>query len=345
MKLITQKIPFYPFTDEEQRLQEIEDRKKNQIRELTLQSVEEIPDKLDEFYLNVGFFVNQKTNEYVTVLADHQIQTWADRWISQYRLYLKSQKIGLSTMILLEDLHIALTRGRGKEILIISQSKEKAREHIQDLKKMIGSSIYADFLIDRAVTEEELLKDERSKIDTIYLRNPENPGTPTKIVALGITSAGSLISFKRVCHIHMSDVTLADMTEERFVEAFGGAFSRLANTDGSLVIECPPRGPSGPVFNIVDEDDSLKQDGITIELEEGKKIQTPSGFLVRKYTYQVGIDCGMITPEFIEKEKRRLGVLFGMYYLADFYSTDQTWFDKDSINQTSPEATEAYDSF
>lgn len=67
--------------------------------------------------------------------------------------------------------------------------------------------------------------------------------------------------------------------------------------------------------------------------------------MVRKYTYQVGIVCGMITPEFIEKEKRRLGVLFGMYYMADFYSTDQTWFDKDSINQTSVEATEAYDSF
>ena len=342
MRVITQKIPFYPFTDEELRLEE---RKKNQSRDLVLHSVEDIPSNLDEFYNNVGYFVNQKTNDYVTVLAPHQIQTWADRWISKYRLYLKSQKIGLSTMILLEDLHIALTRGRGKEILIISQSKEKAKDHIQDLKKMIGNSIYADFLIDRAVTEEELLKDERSKIDTIYLRNPENPSTPTKIIALGITSAGSLISFKKVCHIHMSDVTLADMTEERFVEAFGGAFTRLANTDGTLVIECPPRGPSGPVFNIVDEDDSLKKDGITVEIQEGKKIVTPSGFMVRKYTFEVGIDCGMITTEFIQKERRRLGVLFGMYYMADFYSTDQTWFEKDSINQTSQEATEAYDAF
>lgn len=339
------KISIYPLLEIKIKQQEIENKKKGQSRELNLQTTEEIPKDYEKFYSNVGYFVNQKTNEYVTVLASHQIQTWADRWISKYRLYLKSQKIGLSTMILLEDLHIALTVGRGKEILIISQSKEKAKEHIQDLKKMIGNSIYRDFLIDRAITEEELLKDERSKIDTIYLRNPADSNRPTKIIALGITSAGSLISFKRVCHIHMSDVTLADMTEERFQESFGGAFSRLANTDGSLVIECPPRGPSGPVFNIVDDDDSLKQDGITVELEEGKKILTPSGFLVRKYTYQVGIDCGMITPEFIEKEKRRLGVLFGMYYLADFYSTDQTWFDKDSINQTSVEATEAYDAF
>jgi len=313
--------------------------------QLKLYSIEAIPTNLNEFYNNVGYFINQKTNEYVEELAPHQIQCWEDRELSQYRLYLKSQKIGLSTMILLEDLHIALTVGRGKEILIISQSKEKAKEHIQDLKKMISNSIYADFLIDRAVTEEDLLRDERSKIDTIYLRNPSDPNRPTKIIALGITSAGSLISFKRVCHIHMSDVTLADMTQERFNEAFGGAFSRLANTDGTMVIECPPRGPQGPVFNIVDEDDSLKADGITVELQEGQKILTPSGFLVRRYTYQVGIDCGMITIQFIEKEKRRLGVLFGMYYLADFYSTDQTWFSKESINQTSAEATEAYDAF
>lgn len=312
---------------------------------MNLCTIDEIPADLGKFYSSVGYFMNQKTNEYVKSLAPHQIQCWNDRNISKYRLYLKSQKIGLSTMILLEDIHIALTRGRGKQILIISQTKDKAKDHIQDLKKMIGGSIYADFLIDRPTTEEDLLKDERSKIDTIYLRNPADPNRPTKIIALGITSVGSLISFTKVCHIHMSDVTLADMTEERFVEAFGGAFSRLANTDGTMVIECPPRGPSGPVFNIVDEEDSLKRDGVFIELEEGKKILTPSGFMVRRYTFQVGIDCGMITPEFIEKERRRLGVLFGMYYMADFYSTDQTWFSKESINQTSKEATEAYDAF
>lgn len=312
---------------------------------MILHPIEQIPNTLSEFYSNVGYFTNQKTNESVTQLAPHQIQCWEDREYSKYRLYLKSQKIGLSTMILLENFHIALTRGRGKEILIISQSKEKAKDHIQDLKKMIGNSIYADFLIDKPTTQEDLLRDERSKIDTIYLRNPENERQPTKIIALGITSVGSLISFKKVCHIHMSDITLADMIDERFVEAFGGAFSRLANTDGTMVIECPPRGPSGSVFNIVDEDDSLKKDGITVELKEGEKILTPSGFLVRRYTYQVGINCGMITDSFIEKERRRLGVLFGMYYLADFYSTDQTWFEKNCINNTSDKATELINDF
>jgi hypothetical protein len=312
---------------------------------LRLHSTGSIPNGLDEFYANVGHFTNQKTNEHVVTLAPHQVQTWDDREKSRYRLYLKSQKIGLSTMMLLEDFHIALTTGRGKEILVISQSKEKAQDHIQDLKKMIAGSVYADFLIDRPTTEDDFLRDERSKIDTIYLRNPSNPISPTKIRALGITSVGSLVSFKRVCHVHMSDVTLADMTEERFAEAFGGIFSRLVNTEGTMVIECPPRGPVGPVFNIVDEDDSLKRDGFTVQLEEGKEALTPSGFLVRRYTYQVGVDCGMITDSFMEKERRRLGVLFGMYYMADFYSTDQTWFSRESINQTSKKATDLINAF
>ena len=313
--------------------------------DLRLCDIDEVPDDLDRFYSQVGQFVNRKTNEYVREFSDYQHEAWADRKKSKYRLYLKSQKIGLSTLFLLEDLHIALTRGRGNEILIISQSLAKAKDHLQDLKKMIiDSPRYGDFLIDRPETSEDLLRDERTKIDTIYLRNPERPRETTKIIALGITSPGSLISFKKVCHIHMSDITLADMTSERMYESFGGAFSRLANTDGSIVIECPPRGPHGPVFDIVDGDTSLKQDGVTVDIEEGRQILTNQGFLVRRYTYQVGVSAGMITEEFIGKERHRLGVLFEMYYGASFYSSNTTWFKKEHIYQVSDEATAAYDS-
>ena len=314
--------------------------------ESTLNLPTDIPDDVNVFYPEMGFFINQKTNEPVTILAEHQLQTWYDRWISKYRLYLKSQKIGISTMILLEDIHIALTRGKGKEILIVSQSKDKAKDHLQDIQKMLRNSAkYKDYLLDTPKDDEQYLRDERTKVDTIYLRNPDDPKNTTKIIALGITSAGSLVSFKKVCHIHLSDITMADMVEERFQEAFGALFSRLANTDGTIVIEAPPRGTSGPVFDIVDEMDELKTDGFTIEIEEGKQVITPSGFLVRRFTYMVGVACGMITEEFIEKERRRLGVLFAMYYMADFYTSDKAFFDKDYIKQTSQEATDIYGAF
>ena len=314
-------------------------------RNLILPPVEAIPDDIHKFYKNVGYFTEQHTNKEVRKLAKHQVQAWKDRKKSKYRLYLKSQKIGLSTSILLEDLHIALTRGRGKEIFIVSQSLVKAKDHLQDIKKMLmNSPKYSDFLIDRPDTEEEYMRDERTKNDIMYLRNPGNPRQPTRIIALGITSPGSLISNKRVCHIHISDVTLADMTDERMELAFGGLYSRLMNTRGTMVIEAPPRGPSGPIFNIVDEVDSLKRDGVAIDIKEGEKVQTPQGFLVRRYTYQTGIDAGMMDEDLIEKERLRFGVLFSMYYEADFYTSDKTWFTLEHSQQTSDEATAAYDS-
>ena len=305
----------------------------------------DIPDDLDTFYHNMGYFMNQKTNKPIERLAEHQIQCWEDRQASKYRLYLKSQKIGLSTLLLLEDIHIALTWGKGKEILVISQSKDKAQDHLQDIRKMLRDSpTYKDYLIEDSKSK-NLLSDEKTKVEVVYIRNPDIPTAPTKIIARGITSPGSLISYKKVCHVHMSDVTLADMTIERYQEAFSGVFSRLANTEGTMVIECPPRGPSGPVFDIVDEDDTLKDDGIAVEIEEGKAVTAAQGFLVRRYTYRVGIDSGMITPEFIEREKKRLGVLFGMYYEASFYTSDKTWFRQEHVSQISGEATYMYGVF
>lgn len=281
-----------------------------------LPAVDEIPTDLDTFYRNMGGFVNEKTKEIVTELAPHQKQCWEDRAKSKYRLYLKSVKIGLSMVILLEDFHIALTRGRGKEILIIAQNKTAAKDHLRDLKKMILNSKYKDFLIDKPSANEGIRADEKTKADVIYLRNPGGRDQ-TKIKALGIASPGSLGSFKRVCHIHLSDVTFARMKEERFTKAFYGLYTCLASTKGTMIIECLPRKPSGPIFDIVNEDDKLKRQHIN-EKEDSKEILTPKGFLVRKYTVEVGIACGMITKKFVEQAKKLPGAKFNMYYMAKF---------------------------
>ena len=51
-------------------------------------------------------------------------------------------------------------------------------------------------------------------------------------------------------------------------EVFGAAFSRLANTNGTMLIESPPRRPSGMIYKIyemsklkknVDKDSALAQ--------------------------------------------------------------------------------------
>ena len=81
----------------------------------------QIPTDPQEFYNDFGFLLHPKTGEYVTELTDYQYQIWNDKYNSKYRLVLKSQKVGLTTSILLEDLQDSITRYRGKDILQIFQ--------------------------------------------------------------------------------------------------------------------------------------------------------------------------------------------------------------------------------
>ena len=51
-----------------------------------------------------------------------------------------------------------------------------------------------------------------------------------------------------VAHIHMSDIAASSRIDD--AEVFGAAFSRLANTNGTMLIESPLRMPSGMIYKI-----------------------------------------------------------------------------------------------
>ena len=68
-----------------------------------------------------------------------------------------------------------------------------------------------NYLIDTAFTGLGLLKDEITKVHTIYLHNPLKPTTPTKIIVVGM-SPGALLSHKRVGFIWSSDFTISQLT-------------------------------------------------------------------------------------------------------------------------------------
>jgi hypothetical protein len=54
-----------------------------------------------------------------------------------------------------------------------------------------------------------------------------------------------------VSKIHMSDIAATNLVDDSGL--FAAAFSRLANTDGSLIIETPPRGARGRVYEIFEQ--------------------------------------------------------------------------------------------
>jgi len=286
----------------------------------------DIPKDLDKFYKKFDPFINGETNQPVEQLAPLQEEIWADQFKYIYREYPKAQKITVSTVCLLEDIFHALTDSMGYEIFIVAQTVDHAKIHLQDVRKMVLASKYRDYLITRPIPG-LLLKDEITKTSEAYLWNPKNPLMPTHIFAKGF-EAGQLISHKRVKHVHASDIAKSKLTATLKKEAFGAMMSRLGLTRGSCVMESIAGGLDGPIHEQYEKFEEITKAGVDLS-KLSRKEQMKYPFYCRKLKYNLGIEQGLVSPEFIEGERVRLGPLFGMFYEADFYESDQAWYKQE----------------
>jgi len=282
---------------------------------------EKIPTTAVEFYNDFGPFIHSKTGLAVPRPTAYQIQEWDDP--SKYKLIIKSQKVGLSSWELRHDFNLALTKCKGKDILIIAQTQYHANEHLLTLKTdIINSAKYAKYLI--RDPSEFLFREQKTKVREIQIKNPDNPLRPSRIIALG-ASEGSVWSWKNVSHIHMSDIAANDLKDD--APLFAAAFSRLANTGGSMLIETPPRGPRGRIFEIyqqaINSSSTSQQQSTTIEGQ----------FKVFHVTAQDAVNEGLITKEFLQEERYRLGALYAQYYESQFISVSGNLFSQALIDK------------
>lgn len=276
---------------------------------------ERIPTEAIAFYNDFGPFIHSKTGLPVGQPTTYQVQEWNDP--SKYKLIIKSQKVGLSSWELRHDFNLSLTKCKGKDILIIAQTQYHANEHLLTLKTdIINSEKYAKYLI--RDPSEFLFREQKTKVREIQIKNPDNPLRPSRIIALG-ASEGAVWSWKNVAHIHMSDIAANDLKDDS--PLFAAAFSRLANTGGTMLIETPPRGPRGRIFEIYQQAISQQQDTI-----EGR-------FKVFHVTAQDAVKEGLITQEFLDEEKVRLGALYPQYYEAQFISITGNLFAQAAIDK------------
>jgi hypothetical protein len=295
----------------------------------------DIPDDLDEFYKGFDPIINTDTLQEVPYLADHQREIWNHRTQYIYRAYPKSQKIFLSTTFIFEDIWHALTDAMGMEILIIAQSEHHAKLHLSDFKKYVQTSRYRDYLIRKAIPEIGLERNEITKSTVAYMHNPDKPFFPTKIYAVG-PSAGSLISYKKIKHIHASDITRSKETPESQKEAFASMVSRLAISKGSMVYEAPFRGMTGPLYEQFEKFNEITEKGIDLSVLSRTE-QRKMPFFFKQYDYTYGIASGAFDEAFIEGERLRHGPLFDMYYGAKPVQSDISWITPDMFS-TSEEA-------
>lgn len=282
---------------------------------------EYIPTEALEFYDDFGQFLHPRTGATVTRPTEYQIEEWNNE--QKYKLIVKSQKVGISSWELRHDFNLALTKYKGKDILIIAQTQYHANEHLLTLKTdIINSPKYSKYLI--RDPSEFLFREQKTKVREVQIKNPSNPLKPSRIIALG-ASEGAVWSWKNVAHIHMSDIAANDLKDDS--PLFAAAFSRLANTGGSMTIETPPRGPHGRIFEI------YQQSLLSSSPTSGYEIPIEGRFKIFHVTAQDGVRARLITQEFLDEEKFRLGALYPQYYEAEFISVSGNLFNQSAIDR------------
>lgn len=271
----------------------------------------DIPRDAQLFYEDFGFLDHPyirdpKTHRPipVTKLAPYQIEFWNSK---QNTLAIKANKMGLTTSGLIEDFQkCLLPETAGGEVMVGAQDQQFANDHITTLKMLIKQSRkYSQFLIERP--EQELLREMKSKTTAAWIRNPYDPQKPSKIIALG-GSPGRVFSWKKVVHIHLSDISL--MIRKDWRTYWRGIVSRVANTRGLIKIESVPAGQQGLVWQLYkllmtgskSAETEFEQETFVDDPEELMPSFKPMIFHVRE-----ALAAGVITQEYLDQAMRDLG--------------------------------------
>jgi hypothetical protein len=300
------------------------DNDNERINHQLLQLTEQIPrEDPQSFYRDFGLLTHPRSGKPVEYLTCYQREFWKDIDRYHYALAIKSNKIGLSTLTLLNLFYHMITDCAGYQALVIAQSLRMSREHLYTLRKLImDSEKYRGFLItmrDIVDDKDVLLREEKTKVTEMFIRNPYNRFKPSRIIAIP-ANAGQSVSWKEVKYVYCSDIT---MTDKNYDATINGAFTRLANTEGYFVIETIPNGPRGLVYDLW-----LQNRTATTKAEPDR-----SFFKVREYPVLFGVQAGLITEEFLEGEKSRLGLEYPKYYECSFLATGGNVFNLAEIDQ------------
>ncbi|AFU58300.1 hypothetical protein Ngar_c13620 [Candidatus Nitrososphaera gargensis Ga9.2] len=295
---------------------------------------DQVPLDPEQFYNSFGHLQHPRTKKPVKELAPYQIKVWKAMLEQRRVLVVKTHKCGLSTSQLMADFQLAVLPSshplstRGYDTLLVSQTKDIAKELLRTLRRMIlHSKKYSKYLIDRPTEIEEfgsghisyqkIMRDEQTKTSVIYIRNPEDETRPSRIIALGADNPGSIESWPNIHHIHISDITA---TIGDYSDSLNVAITRLANTGGTMVIESIPDF-AGSTLHQLYEKYQARQSRLAIGQD----------FATFEITADEAVAAGVMTPEHLASERERLGPLFPRYYGAKFLSSGNAWYDESLI--------------
>jgi hypothetical protein len=315
----TNKNPFklYPFNHRKTPIQEIYEQYENELEKEFKSDLpyyiekEDIPEDPQEFYQDFGYLEHPRTMQPITELTPYQYKIWNSK--AKTVIVVKPQKTGVTTSVLLQDFQTAITKGKGRDILIIAQTMGHAIEHINTLKRLIlNSPKYRKYLI--TTSKEMYFREEKTKLGAVYIKNPDNPFRPSRIIAVPFSVHG-VWSWKNVYRIHMSDVAATETIDDK--QVYDAAGTRFASTEGFWLIESPPNGTHNYYF----------------ELYEKYKYNTDPTVQVITVDIEEAINHKVVSREFIESEKNRLGHMWYKFYGSSFLETEGNFFSIASIDK------------
>lgn len=282
--------------------------------------LDSIPTDPKDFYQYIGYPILDPKGERVKNLADYQWEVWYSLFDHRYTCVVKSQKVGITTTVLLADLQLALLPRthplscRGREILVIAQSIPHARIHLQTLRQLILRSNVAAVMRTQQTQGTIVFRDQVTKVGTILLENPDDPTSPTTIIALG-PKEGSIWSYKTVKHVHISDIAATDQVSD-YGPSINAALTRLANTNGTMVLESPPRGPQGKLYDIWRNAIEKRPD------DAGPDIS----FWPIKIPAKKAVEAGLIQQSYLDNMRIQMGTAYNSFFEAEFTAVEGNLF-------------------
>ena len=129
----------------------------------------------------------------------------------------------------------------------------------------------------------------------------------------------------KVKKVHMSDPAAITAIDDN--ELYDAAFTRLAITKGNFLIESPPRGQRGQLWEIY-KASKLRITNPDDPYADEKEI---ARFKITEIPYTMAIEAGVTEAEFFESERERLGPRFAQYYECEFLNPSNTFYDDSLI--------------
>jgi len=243
-----------------------------------------VPTDLHEFYGRFRPF-RRYDGAPVREFAPYQVAIWNDRFGEhRQRNYVRSPGVGLTGLLLLEALNVALTSEQRTDALVVVADQFTAQRRRDELVRMLEDSDYSACLVRSEDQTADMRTQAMNRRFGIVVLPPR---APSDREACGIT-VESVIGFSasstNMHHVLVLDAMESAFPGDRISWGLANAISTTMLTRGKMVVAMVPRPP---YYNLLGRLPDIN--GI-----EPGALYERDGALARRIPTSIAVDAGVI---------------------------------------------------